>query len=46
MTGGAEPASPYRFHRQVEVRFRDIDEMEHTHHTLPLIYIEEARTAY
>ncbi len=36
----------FRFHRAVEVRFRDIDEMGHAHHTLPLIYIEEARTAY
>jgi len=36
----------YRFRRTVEVRFRDIDEMGHAHHTLPLIYIEEARTSY
>lgn len=28
------------------MRFRDIDEMGHAHHTLPLIYIEEARTSY
>ena len=38
--------SPFRFVRAVPVRFRDIDEMGHAHHTLPLIYIEEARTAY
>ena len=36
----------FRFRRAVEVRFRDIDEMGHAHHTLPLIYIEEARTSY
>ena len=36
----------FRYHRAVEVRFRDIDEMGHAHHTLPLIYIEEARTSY
>ena len=38
--------SDCRFVRAVEVRFRDIDEMGHAHHTLPLIYIEEARSAY
>ncbi len=37
---------PFRFRREIEVRFRDIDEMGHAHHTLPLIYIEEARTSY
>ena len=36
----------FRFRRRVEVRFRDIDEMGHAHHTLPLVYIEEARTSY
>ena len=36
----------FRFQRVVEVRFRDIDEMGHAHHTMPLIYIEEARSAY
>lgn len=39
-------SDPFRFRRSVEVRFRDIDEMGHAHHTLPLIYIEEARSAY
>ena len=38
--------SDFRFMRAVPVRFRDIDEMGHAHHTLPLVYIEEARTAY
>ena len=36
----------FRFVRAVPVRFRDVDEMGHAHHTLPLIYIEEARAAY
>ena len=39
-------SEPFRFRRSVEVRFRDIDEMGHAHHTLPLIYMEEARSAY
>ena len=39
-------SDPFRFRRDVEVRFRDIDEMGHAHHTMPLVYIEEARTAY
>jgi acyl-CoA thioester hydrolase len=30
----------------VPVRFRDIDAMGHAHHTLPLIYLEEARAAF
>ena len=41
-----EQTDPFRFRRRVEVRFRDIDEMGHAHHTMPLIYIEEARTSY
>lgn len=36
----------YRFVREVEVRFRDLDPMGHAHHSLPLIYWEEARAAY
>lgn len=36
----------FRFRRDVEVRFRDIDAMGNAHHTLPLIYFEEARAAY
>ena len=39
-------ADRFRYRRLVEVRFRDIDEMGHAHHTLPLVYIEEARTSY
>ncbi|HSJ25577.1 MAG TPA: acyl-CoA thioesterase [Longimicrobiales bacterium] len=34
----------YRF--PVPVRFRDLDPMGHAHHTLPLIYLEEARAAF
>jgi acyl-CoA thioester hydrolase len=37
---------PFRFHHAVDVRFRDIDAMGHAHHSLPLIYVEEARAAY
>ena len=36
----------FRFVHAVPVRFRDIDEMGDAHHTLPLVYIEEARTTY
>lgn len=35
-----------KFARQVEVRFVDLDSMGHAHHTLPIIYFEEARAAY
>ena len=42
----SERADRFRFRRAVEVRFRDIDEMGRAHHTLPLIYIEEARRSY
>jgi acyl-CoA thioester hydrolase len=41
----AESAAP-RFTREVDVRFHDLDAMGHAHHTLPLIYLEEARAAY
>jgi acyl-CoA thioester hydrolase len=30
----------------VPVRFRDLDPMGHAHHTLPLIYLEEARASF
>ena len=36
----------FRYRRPVEVRFRDLDPMGHVHHSLPLIYFEEARAAY
>jgi acyl-CoA thioester hydrolase len=39
-------AAPFRFHHAVDVRFRDLDSMGHAHHSLALIYVEEARAAY
>lgn len=35
-----------RFHVRVPVRFSDLDVMGHVHHTIPLLYLEEARAAY
>jgi acyl-CoA thioester hydrolase len=34
------------FRHTVAVRFRDLDPMGHAHHTLPLVYLEEARAAF
>ncbi len=42
----ASPAAAARFRYPVEVRFRDIDRMGHAHHSLVLVYFEEARAAY
>jgi acyl-CoA thioester hydrolase len=39
-------AAQFRFIYEVPVRFRDLDPMGHAHHSLPLVYIEEARAAY
>ncbi|MEX2609450.1 MAG: thioesterase family protein [Gemmatimonadota bacterium] len=39
-------APAFRFTHVVAVRFRDLDAMGHAHHTLPLVYLEEARAAY
>ena len=36
----------FRFIHPVEVRFRDLDPMGHAHHSLPLMYWEEARARY
>lgn len=36
----------FHFLHDVEVRFRDLDPMGHAHHSLPLIYWEEARARY
>lgn len=36
----------FRFLHEVAVRFRDLDAMGHAHHSLPLMYWEEARTRY
>jgi acyl-CoA thioester hydrolase len=30
---------------RMPVRFRDLDPMGHAHHTLPLVYVEEARAS-
>ena len=38
--------SAFKFTRKVDVRFVDLDSMGHAHHTLPIIYFEEARAAY
>lgn len=47
MTGRPEPArADFRFVHEVEVRFRDLDPMGHAHHSLPLMYWEEARARY
>ncbi|MGQ0561755.1 MAG: acyl-CoA thioesterase [Gemmatimonadota bacterium] len=35
-----------RYTHRTPVRFRDLDAMGHAHHTLPIIYFEEARAAY
>ena len=36
----------FRFIHEVPVRFRDLDPMAHVHHSLPLLYWEEARARY
>jgi len=36
----------FRFVHEVAVRFRDLDPMGHVHHSLPLMYWEEARALY
>lgn len=38
--------SLFRFWHPVQVRFKDIDVGGHAHHSLSLIYFEEARTTY
>ncbi|HSM36507.1 MAG TPA: thioesterase family protein [Longimicrobiales bacterium] len=40
----AAPGFPFEY--PVTVRFRDLDPMGHAHHSLPLIYFEEARAAF
>jgi acyl-CoA thioester hydrolase len=44
MTMRIAPDGWYR--RRVAVRFRDLDALGHAHHTLPLVYLEEARAAF
>ncbi len=42
-----EPApGSFRIIHEVAVRFRDLDPMLHAHHSLPLMYWEEARARY
>lgn len=43
---GALGPGRFRFRHRAAVRFRDLDPMGHAHHSLPLIYFEEARAAY
>jgi acyl-CoA thioester hydrolase len=42
----SEPTADGWFRWHAAVRFRDIDAMGHAHHSLPLIYLEEARAAF
>jgi acyl-CoA thioester hydrolase len=47
VSDAASPAAAgLRFHWPVDVRFHDLDAMGHAHHSLVLVYIEEARAAY
>jgi acyl-CoA thioester hydrolase len=39
-------ASDGWFRHATDVRFHDLDAMGHAHHTLPLIYLEEARAEF
>ncbi|MBX6365767.1 MAG: acyl-CoA thioesterase [Gemmatimonadetes bacterium] len=41
----ASGGDAFPYHHRVELRFRDLDPMGHAHHSLPLIYFEEARAA-
>ena len=41
-----DPGPDGWFRVRVPVRFRDIDAMGHAHHTLPLVYLEEARALF
>jgi acyl-CoA thioester hydrolase len=38
--------SVFRFQRDLVVRFRDLDPMGHVHHSVALMYFEDARAAY
>ena len=40
------PVPAQRFSFDVPVRFRDVDALGHVHHSLALMYVEEARAAY
>lgn len=43
---GGPQRSDFRFVHPVPVRFRDLDPMGHVHHSLSLMYWEEARARY
>lgn len=43
---GGPARRDFRFLHEVDVRFRDLDPMGHAHHSLPLMYWEEARARY
>lgn len=45
MSRGPRPED-FGFIHEVAVRFRDLDPMGHAHHSLPLMYWEEARAGY
>lgn len=46
MSDDAGGSDEFAFRTSVDVRFRDIDAGGHAHHTLVLVYFEEARSAY
>ena len=47
MAPTGDPAvADFPFVHEVDVRFRDLDPMGHAHHSLPLMYWEEARARY
>ncbi len=41
-----DTGADFRFRHSVDVRFRDVDALGNAHHSLPLIYFEEARAKY
>lgn len=42
----SESTGEFRFQHGVDVRYRDLDSAGHAHHTMSLIYLEEARAEY
>src|SRR5262245_14078556 len=45
-TAHVPESGTFHFYYEVPVRFHDLDALGHAHHSLPLIYIEEARAAW
>jgi acyl-CoA thioester hydrolase len=41
-----EESQEFRFCHSLDIRFRDLDPMGHVHHSIMLIYLEEARARY